>query len=607
MKLNTSTTNAPFIPQRPLSQNSSFVQGRMQTPPRVARFADTSPHASFEFEDLNSLSLEEINRELDQNINEVIMLLNRRKSLILNKKRRLKEEFSNKIADLKRYQYEDYVQDLQRIEDPLIQSLMQQKSLPKMQKLLGNVMRDQQDRKLMELSKSQEFWQYNKNVETEIDNLLKKLKYFDNELEKDNNEIYEICRQLDTIDDNIRDLLITKVDDNVQRAEPLFANKQRQQSILNGKLNQRNKLKDEKMNLIYKIIEELQRLRGLRQERINKLNIVFGDEENINMQNQNLQGLQNVQGSQQNLDQPQPSKLQAYMDFMEQFDNIALMREQISKLEQAEQGLLNDLDRLYRESDQVFSELIRRISEEAKTFNEWTENLKKRIRYIKANEYFFSQTNLPEQQNGLGNSLQLDLKEVSRKFKENMNYLKPLIEEDATIRAGLEKTGTTIQQFKNMILAIQNEKERRRELLQILENCARLRQEEDMKTEQLRNIELEINKKVQQKRNLEEDLDGVLGDADLNTFKKIESLLHDYDQELVHLNNQKRKIIKEIEEINQSVINLLARIKSEYDDILREILPKDWTNTYDLKKITDLKRMKNYLKKTFKRFGIMSD
>ncbi|CAK58176.1 unnamed protein product (macronuclear) [Paramecium tetraurelia] len=605
MKLNTSTSSAPFIPQRPVSQNSSFVQGRMQTPPRVARFADTSPHASFEFEDLNSLSLEEINRELDQNINEVIMLLNRRKSLILNKKRRLKEEFSNKIAELKRYQQEDYIQDLQRIEDPLIQSLMQQKSLPKMQKLLGSVMRDQQDRKVMELSKSQEFWQHNKNVETEIDNLLKKLKYFDNELEKDNNEIYEICRQLDTIDDSIRDLLITKVDDNVQRAEPLFANKQRQQSILNGKLNQRLKLKDEKMNLIYKIIEELQRLRGLRQERINKLNVVFGDEENI--QNQNYQGLQNVQGSQQNLDQPQPSKLQAYMDFMEQFDNIALMREQISKLEQAEQGLLNDLDKLYRESDQVFSELIRRISEEAKTFNEWTENLKRRIRYIKANEYFFSQTNLPEQSNGLGNSLQLDLKEVSRKFKENMNYLKPLIEEDATIRAGLEKTGSTIQQFKNMILAIQNEKERRRELLQILENCARLRQEEDMKTEQLRNIELEINKKLQQKRNLEEDLDGVLGDADLNTFKKIESLLHDFDQELVHLNNQKRKIIKEIEEINQSVINLLARIKSDYDDILREILPKDWTNTYDLKKITDLKRMKNYLKKTFKRFGIMSD
>lgn len=38
----------------------------------------------------------------------------------------------------------------------------------------------------------------------------------------------------------------------------------------------------------------------------------------------------------------------------------------------------------------MFSELIRRISEEAKTFNDWTDNLKKRLRYIKANEYFFS-------------------------------------------------------------------------------------------------------------------------------------------------------------------------------------------------------------------------
>jgi len=38
-------------------------------------------------------------------------------------------------------------------------------------------------------------------------------------------------------------------------------------------------MKDEKMNLIYKIIEELLRLRGLREERLNKINVVFGDEE----------------------------------------------------------------------------------------------------------------------------------------------------------------------------------------------------------------------------------------------------------------------------------------------------------------------------------------
>lgn len=49
---------------------------------------------------------------MNQIVNDIIVLLNRRKSLILNKKRRLKEEFSNKIAELKRYQYDDYVADL---------------------------------------------------------------------------------------------------------------------------------------------------------------------------------------------------------------------------------------------------------------------------------------------------------------------------------------------------------------------------------------------------------------------------------------------------------------------------------------------------------------
>lgn len=187
------------------------------------------------------------------------------------------------------------------------------------------------------------------------------------------------------------------------------------------------------------------------------------------------------------------------------------------------------------------------MSEEAKLFNDWTENLKRRLRLIKGMEYFVGQTQLPDLQ-------QLDLKDTMKRFRENLNFLKPLVEEENTIRTGMYKTAETIQQFRSIIKAIQNEKERRRELLNILESCARLRQEEDLKTEHLRNAELEISKKNQQKRNMEEDLDGVLGDADLNTFKKIESILHDYDVELSHLGSQKRKIVKEIEDINQDVV-----------------------------------------------------
>lgn len=68
-----------------------------------------------------------------------------------------------------------------------------------------------------------------------------------------------------------------------------------------------------------------------------------------------------------------------------------------------------------------------------------------------------------------------------------MSFLKPLVEEDSAIRQGLVKTNDTIGTFKNIIRynhllivrAIENEKERRRELLNILESCARLRAEED--------------------------------------------------------------------------------------------------------------------------------
>lgn len=72
--------------------------------------------------------------------------------------------------------------------------------------------------------------------------------------------------------------------------------------------------------------------------------------------------------------------------------------------------------------------------------------------------------------------------------------------------------------------------------------------------------------------------------------------------------------MKELEDINHDVLSVvnqviqqLAVIKNDYDDILKEILPANWMSTYDLKKTTDLKQMKNYLKKTFKRFGIIAE
>ena len=48
-------------------------------------------------------------------------------------------------------------------------------------------------------------------------------------------------------------------------------------------------------------------------------------------------------------------------------------------------------------------------------------------------------------------------------------------------------------------------------------------------------------------------------------------------------------------------------LKSEYDDIIREVLPSNFMNTYDFQKAHDIKHVQNYLKKTFKRLGLSND
>lgn len=91
------------------------------------------------------------------------------------------------------------------------------------------------------------------------------------------------------------------------------------------------------MNLIQRIIEELLRLRNLREERLGKINVVFGEDEREPMHDSN-----------QSLQQ-QPSKLQQYTDFIDQLENVSKMRDQIQQLEAQEGAMLGELERVYRE------------------------------------------------------------------------------------------------------------------------------------------------------------------------------------------------------------------------------------------------------------------
>ena len=48
-------------------------------------------------------------------------------------------------------------------------------------------------------------------------------------------------------------------------------------------------------------------------------------------------------------------------------------------------------------------------------------------------------------------------------------------------------------------------------------------------------------------------------------------------------------------------------MKRDYEDILKEMLPSNWMQMYDLNKVQDLKQVKNLLKKTFKRLGLVHE
>lgn len=122
----------------------------------------------------------------------------------------------------------------------------------------------------------------------------------------------------------------------------------------------------------------------------------------------------------------------------------------------------------------MFSEFVKRSSDEAKSFADYSDSMGKRMGMQMIVDFFLNQSNLPRRDNMNGNTnnnYNRDFKEVLQKFRDNISFMKPLMEEDSAIKQGLKKTTDTIDTFSNILRAIENEKERRKELLRLLENC----------------------------------------------------------------------------------------------------------------------------------------
>jgi hypothetical protein len=75
----------------------------------------------------------------------------------------------------------------------------------------------------------------------------------------------------------------------------------------------------------------------------------------------------------------------------------------------------------------------------------------------------------------------IDPKELTKKFKDYKGVIKIFLEEENSLREGLLKTSETSKTFSNLLSSTENEKERRYELLSILETCIRRRGEYEQK------------------------------------------------------------------------------------------------------------------------------
>jgi hypothetical protein len=110
---------------------------------------------------------------------------------------------------------------------------------------------------------------------------------------------------------------------------------------------------------------------------------------------------------------------------------------------------------------------------------------------------------------------------LTKKFKEYKGVIKIFLEEENSLREGLLKTSETSKTFSNLLSSTENEKERRYELLSILETCIRRRGEYEQKKEELRHLAYDESRNEQELMQYEEELETILTDGDIENYKQI--------------------------------------------------------------------------------------
>lgn len=97
---------------------------------------------------------------------------------------------------------------------------------------------------------------------------MEKLKTIDKQLEKENVEVVDICRDLDRIEDTLKSFVGAKSQEHVSKVEPLFNSKKKNYEILNRKIKEKEISKDKKIEFIKRIKYILEELKRTREERL---------------------------------------------------------------------------------------------------------------------------------------------------------------------------------------------------------------------------------------------------------------------------------------------------------------------------------------------------
>ena len=138
----------------------------------------------------------------------------------------------------------------------------------------------------------------------------------------------------------------------------------------------------------------------------------------------------------------------------------------------------------------------------------------------------------------------------------------------------------------------------------LLEACIRKRGEYEQKREEMRKLQFDESRNEQELTQYEEDLEAVLTDGDLDGYKKIGQAISKCENEKSVLCQQREALGREMEMMDGEVLELANRIQVDYDDILTDIVPSGYE--YSLKTGEDVKKLRNQLRKMYKRLGLLN-